>query len=355
LDWILFTTLVVSQPGFDRSRFRYRAIRDPTPLFPDQTFLFGEPCCDRLRFRVPECLGDDNARKTESETAKRFVPSCRSDIAASASTVQPGERFILLLIGHGEWTNSGEFRLLVTTKQDRRGEAWITKDHLEVAVAQCQGEVVVIYNSRRRHSEALESPSWRLVCAAGPNEVAEALTTSASGNVRARIPDNPCTDKQPTAVRLNEIYNYPHSTGCSFASTVTLLPDSLDVARKDLHLLTPAFSIIRMNFRRDTRDADCCKRFLSDSRSLTEGEILDLADTLRNRHTQSVVVQLISTELGWSPNLAVVPFLSIEDTKSGEFITKDMQRAGIPLQHLACRLQASFPGCIHLRCNWLPR
>jgi hypothetical protein len=98
-----------------------------------------------------------------------------------------------------------------------------------------------------------------------------------------------------------------------------------------------------MNFRQDTRDADCCKRFLLDPRSLAEWEIVDLADTLHNRHIQSVVIQLISTELGWSPNLAVVPFLSIEDTKTGEPITKEMQRAGIPLKNCAHRLQASFP------------
>ncbi|KAJ7118738.1 hypothetical protein C8R44DRAFT_878294 [Mycena epipterygia] len=141
-----------------------------------------EARCDRLRFRIPSCLFDEHVQKNEVFDAEDFVNSCFLDIAASASRVQPGQKFILLLIGHGEPTHTGEFQLCVTTKSNRLGEAWLSKRQLELAVAECQGQVQVICNSC--HSRALESPKWQLVCAAGPNELAEALMISASGNVR---------------------------------------------------------------------------------------------------------------------------------------------------------------------------
>ncbi|KAJ7459920.1 hypothetical protein FB451DRAFT_1405798 [Mycena latifolia] len=358
LDWMIFTTLLASLAGFDGPRFRYRSIRDVIPLFPDQTFLFGEAGSDRLRFRVPSCLFDEHAQKNEVFDAEDFVCSCFLDIAASASRVQSGEKFILLLIGHGERTRTGEFRLCVTTESNRLGEAWLSKRQLELAVAECRGQITVICNSC--HSGALESPRWQFVCAAGPNELAEALTTSASGNVRGSafslcalaevgqeqglVMPFSRSETRPVGTADEDIY---HLTGGS-SSMVTLvrISNRVDSARHRLHLLAPPFSPIPKSLRRDKQDADLCRRFLHDSKSLAEGEILDFASSLLTRHIQSVVIQLISMELGWSPSSNVTPFLSLEDANSGEFFIDEMIENGIPLDDLALCLLAHFEGYV---------
>ncbi|KAJ6595753.1 hypothetical protein DFH09DRAFT_1410578 [Mycena vulgaris] len=372
LDWMIFTTLLASQPGFDRPRFRYR-----------------------LLFPVPPCLFDERAQTKEVFDAEDFVNNCFLDIAASSSRVQPGEQFVLLLIGHGKRSQTGDFMLCVSTKSNRMGEAWLTKRQLESAVKKCRGQITVICNSC--HSGALKSPRWQLVCVAGPNELAEAFTTSASGNVRGSAsslcalaevrqeqdheefliyesgnrfrhcgseesrrpwhemlpiglsqwlvdevtttPDNRSSDHCSTANRLNEIY---HSTGGS--SLMVPISSPVDSARHQLHLLAPMFSVIPKSLRRDSRDAERCQRFLHDSRSLAEGEIIDFFASLRNRLVHSVVVQLISRELGWYSSPTVVSFLSLKDAISGEFVVDDMIENGIHFDDLVLRLQAEFEG-----------
>jgi hypothetical protein len=104
---------------------------------------------------------------------------------------------------------------------------------------------------------------------------------------------------------------------------------------------------IAKSLRRDKEDVECCRRFLDDRNSLRDGEIMDLASRLRSRHIQSVVVQLISNELGWSSR-TVVLFLSYADAKSGELVVNEMKEKGMPVGDLVLRLMTDFEGYICL-------
>ncbi|KAJ7484787.1 hypothetical protein B0H11DRAFT_2231465 [Mycena galericulata] len=355
---LLFTTLLAAQPGFDRPRFRYRSIRDVTSLCPDNTFLFGEAGSDRLCFRLPSCFFNDRANPNFVGSARDFVEKCFRDIRASASQVQPGEQLLLLLIGHGQiMMETGEFLLCVTTRSGRRGQAWLPKHRLETAVEHCAGQVTLICNSC--NSGALYSPKWRLVCAAGPTELADALN-SAPANVREsafslaevrRARDlvpmlSPRSEKKPVGIveedmvhGSNEIY---HSKGCS--SMVTLIPiwDRIDFARTQLHILTPPFSLIPKSYRRDRQDDELCKRFMHYPGSLEDGEIVDLCISLRTRHIHSAVVQLASIRLGWCSTSIMTPFLSLKDAEPGERMIRDMVEEGFLVHEFMLRLLAYF-------------
>ncbi|KAJ7484819.1 hypothetical protein B0H11DRAFT_2279525 [Mycena galericulata] len=326
LDSLLFTTLLAGHPGFDRRRFRYRSIRDVTSLCPDNTFLFGEAGCDRLGFRLPQCLFDDHANPNFVDTAKVFVDMCCEDISASASQVQPGEQFLLVLIGHGQCARpTDEFVLCITTKSRRVGEAWLPKHRLENAVQ----------NSCT--SGALESPKWRLICAAGPTELADALATSASGNIRGSV-SSLCAlaEDLSTACKLSEI----HHPTCGLR-TVPIL-GCMESIQAQLHFLTPPFSSIRKSYRRDKQDDGLCQRFMHDAQSLAEGEIVDFCISLRTRHIQSVVVQLVSIRLGWCSTSKVTPFLSLVDAEPGERVIKDMVEEGLDVHEFLLRLLMHF-------------
>jgi hypothetical protein len=104
---------------------------------------------------------------------------------------------------------------------------------------------------------------------------------------------------------------------------------------------------IAKSLRRDKEDVECCRRFLDDRNSLRDGEIMDLASRLRSRHIQSVVVQLISNELGWSSR-TVVLFLSYADAKSGELVVNEMKEKGMPVGDLVLRPMTDFEGYICL-------
>ncbi|KAJ7918721.1 hypothetical protein B0H13DRAFT_2321039 [Mycena leptocephala] len=316
LDWLFFTTLLASQPEFDQGRFRYRCIRDVLPSFPDGTFLFGEAVCDRQRFRLPSCLFDERARKEEVFSAERFVNTTFLDIAAAASRVKPEDEFIILLVGYaGERTQNGEneFLLCVTTKGSRNGEAWLSKGQLEVASSMA---FALRGRSKRACRALMTSACGRSafsLCALPEEEQECGLVTPF-----------PRTDRRPVGTLDEEMVRLPTSR------------PTLDSDRNALHLLVPRFMPIAKSLRRDKEDVECCRRFLDDHNSLRDGEIMDLASRLRSRHIQSVVVQLISNELGWSSR-TVVLFLSYADAKSGELVVNEMKRRG-------CRLAILYFG-----------
>ncbi|KAJ7693600.1 hypothetical protein B0H17DRAFT_1199722 [Mycena rosella] len=397
-DWLIFTTLIASRPGFDPIRFRYRCIRDILPVFPDGTFLFGEAACDRLCFRIPPCMFDEHTHQIETSSAQDFVVGCLIDIVKCAYDVQPGEKLVLLLVGHGTRDSTGQFNLCITTQSNSSGEAWLTKAQLESAVEKCQGQVLVVW----------------------PTELAEALTASASGKVRGSafslcalaevgyeqgiVIPVPRSERRPKGKTISDMPKLPASPlPHSFSGTSRLVhrPSSnrsatafLDsMLRKERRLIykseqsfrqhgftnnTPWYdeipvalsqsvvddvttptstagicpaSVARAGFRlldnpqslrRDGTDAEYCARFLRDPSSLTEGQISDLISALRTRHIQSVVVQLIATNLGWTPNSRVAQFLALPEVTRGEPLSEDMVESGILFDDLALRLMANF-------------
>ncbi|KAJ6575390.1 hypothetical protein B0H19DRAFT_639766 [Mycena capillaripes] len=182
-DWLMFLTLLVSHPKFDGNNFRYRCIRPVLGEFPDRSFLSGETGCNRLQIPIPQSLFDSQTHmEQENLTAEDFALSTILDLATIGSRLQPGDKLVLLLVGHGERSPTGEFLFCITTKSNRQGEAWLTKRKLELGLEQCRGEIIVICNSC--YSGGLQSDRWQLLCAAGPTELSEALSASASGQVR---------------------------------------------------------------------------------------------------------------------------------------------------------------------------
>ncbi|KAJ7259591.1 hypothetical protein B0H12DRAFT_1232062 [Mycena haematopus] len=179
-DWLLFSTILASQPNFDATRSRFWSMTDIKTTFPDGKFTFGDAGCDRLTMSIPAPLLKTSAKRT----ADKFAEECVWSMMASAGRVNPGEVFVIVLAGHGELHN-GEFRLCIDALPRRRGQAWIYKTQLEKAANECAGRVIIISNSCR--SGALESSLWHLICAAGPDEhheLSDSLTTSESGKVR---------------------------------------------------------------------------------------------------------------------------------------------------------------------------
>lgn len=97
----------------------------------------------------------------------------------------PGEKLVLLLIGYGD-LEGGYFRLRVTTNsRDKKAEGFFTKGLLEQAVEDCQGDILVICNAC--YSGELASDRWTLLCSAGPEQMADALTGSSSGYFRRSL------------------------------------------------------------------------------------------------------------------------------------------------------------------------
>ncbi|KAJ7593062.1 hypothetical protein C8J56DRAFT_1045496 [Mycena floridula] len=179
-DSLLFTTLFTAQPGFDVRSFQYHQIRNILHHFPDKTFIFGEGGCDRLAIPIPACILKKD--KQPELSASFFATSCLISLAAAASKVKAGEKLVLLLVGHGRRSSNKEFRLCISTTSGRDAEAWISKEQLECAVMDCQGDVLVVSNAC--YSGGLESDYWELLCASQAHEQAEALSVSSSGIVR---------------------------------------------------------------------------------------------------------------------------------------------------------------------------
>ncbi|KAJ7785687.1 hypothetical protein B0H16DRAFT_1883 [Mycena metata] len=183
-DMLLWVRLISAQPEFLRPRFISRSIRDPLPLFPSGSFIFGEAGCDRLKFSVPACLYDQQTKRVELLNDADFVDSCLSDLTKAAARVQPGQRFYLLMIGHGVISVDGEFALCVNSTGGRDGLAFIPTRRLKLALSDCAGEVTIICNACHSGALVQGNPPWRLLCAAGAKQLSESLAASASGVVR---------------------------------------------------------------------------------------------------------------------------------------------------------------------------
>ncbi|KAJ7703162.1 hypothetical protein B0H17DRAFT_1127476 [Mycena rosella] len=197
-DYLAFVTMLACQPGFDIARSQHSCIRDIAQYFPDRTFLFGE------------------------------------------AGLKPGEKLILLLIGHGTLSHEdGEFRFCIFTLGKRTGAAYLSKADLEMAVAGCPGEIVVICNSC--YSGGLASPRWDLVCVGRPSQLAEALSQSSSGYVRASFAfcslagagkeqglkfPLPRSEKRPASFGMAELP--PSSPTHSFTFPIRLFPAPSD-------------------------------------------------------------------------------------------------------------------------------
>ncbi|KAJ7222499.1 hypothetical protein GGX14DRAFT_388293 [Mycena pura] len=65
----------------------------------------------------------------------------------SASKVEVGESFVLLLIRHGQYLVDGKFQLCLTIQPSHTGEAWISKRQLELALIDCHGDIILASTS----------------------------------------------------------------------------------------------------------------------------------------------------------------------------------------------------------------
>ncbi|KAJ7784432.1 hypothetical protein B0H16DRAFT_297758 [Mycena metata] len=191
IDWLMWTSLLTSQPRFDAARFRFYTIRDPLPMFPSATFIFGEASSTRLRIPIPLPLYD-KAKSAEIRDPDVFKRRALNDLERLTGLIQPGETFYVLLVGHGQHvpgsqTSEGKFRLCISTVPDRRAEAYLSKIELQDVLVKCAGTVVLICNAC--HSGALSqgNPPWRLLCSTQANELADGLSQSASGAVRGSV------------------------------------------------------------------------------------------------------------------------------------------------------------------------
>ncbi|KAJ6519409.1 hypothetical protein C8R45DRAFT_951381 [Mycena sanguinolenta] len=179
VDWLLLSTLLAHQPRFDLARSSFLSVRSVAGSFPDRRFAFGDAGCDRLTFPTSDFLLD--ACPGDEWTAQRFAAECLIGMSETARGVKAGELFIIILSGHGEYRDN-QFYLYVSTTPKVTGDAWLSKEGLEQVARRCVGDVVIVVNSC--HSGALESPYWRLICAAGPHELSDALTPSHSEKTR---------------------------------------------------------------------------------------------------------------------------------------------------------------------------
>ncbi|KAJ7581405.1 hypothetical protein C8J56DRAFT_264136 [Mycena floridula] len=330
-DYVMFVALLASQPGFDRSRFQHCSIRDILCHFPDRTFIFGEAGCDRLQFPIPPCFFDHIEEQDSQLSAKEFGTLCICNITVAALQIKPGEKLILLLIGRGARTSQGEFLLCISTQSNRKAEGYISKRELEITVAQCQGDILLICNSC--HSGALQSPRWQLICVPGPHELADALTAYVRG---------PAGRKQSLVLPFPRAEKRPYHDAKD-SSTVTLVSAAPHLGREKLNLLAPDYSLLpNYHHLREGIDAGRCVRYQSDPDCLEEREIFDLVYFLYSRNIQSVVAQLIAVKLGWWSSLRLVSFISLEDAKIGKWIAPQMIENGIPLNKLSLRLLSYF-------------
>ncbi|KAJ7235851.1 hypothetical protein C8J57DRAFT_1571513 [Mycena rebaudengoi] len=365
-DSLLFTTLLAAHPGFDGSRFRYRSIREVEAVFPRGTFLFGEAGCDRLRFRVPDCVLAEKNQQGEHLNADDFVEDVIHDLRASASQVKAGEKFVLILVEHGELerkdTNNGVpvgegaksiFRFCISVAPGRQGEAYLTKARLEVALKTCLGDILVVCNSC--FSGALNSPRWKLICAAGPDEYADALQTSSSGNVRGSVfglcalaevghaqgvvIPVPRSEKRPAKTALKTMLKLPAAHSFTSTSRPLLTPSSSTV------LSMPAF-VRGMQERQRTLIYPAGHRFrhhgFGDTESRPWRELLPM-----------VLSQSLVDEVTISPDVAMAQTLN-QIYQHGSSSTITSSRGLTPSQvahgHLLrlAPLFSPMPKCMHL-------
>jgi len=181
-DFGAWMFLISHMNGYHHDRTVWRTIRPINDLFPGDFVVFGDAGCDRLQLPLPAL--ETNVQDPDIP-AHLFAAQCLLSLQKMAQKVKCHEKLLLLLIGHG--TNyDNVFRLVITagTKQIT-GEAFLTKDQLEAALEDCQGDILVICNSC--HSGNLASERWTLLCSAGPDQASDALSESLSGRFKGSV------------------------------------------------------------------------------------------------------------------------------------------------------------------------
>jgi hypothetical protein len=97
-DFAAWAFLISLMKGYLEDQSSWWPIRPIHNLFPEGFVTFGEPGCNRLQLPLPSL-------ETECDpeaSAALFVLQCFTALREVVQRVKPGEKLILLLIGHGE-------------------------------------------------------------------------------------------------------------------------------------------------------------------------------------------------------------------------------------------------------------
>src|SRR5258707_306604 len=133
-------------------------------------FLLGDPCCDRIVFNPPPFEEVCHKDKPTGLRAKYLI-----EVAKASSRLSTGDVLILVLAGHGD--KNGVFMI-----GDEKADCELRKEELEVALEGTKGDVLLINTSC--YSGSWESPSWKLIAAAGAGQEAQSISVSGSGECR---------------------------------------------------------------------------------------------------------------------------------------------------------------------------
>ena len=135
-----------------------------------QTFLLGDPACDRMIFDPP--LFETVCEKPPAVLRYKYL----TEVTKAALTLSEEDVLVLILAGHGEL--GSVFKI-----GDEDGNACeLTKAELEESLGDTKATVWLI--STARYSGAWESPKWTLLAAAQADEEAPSLVVPASEKVR---------------------------------------------------------------------------------------------------------------------------------------------------------------------------
>jgi hypothetical protein len=133
-------------------------------------FLLGDPCCDRIVFNPPPFEEVCHKDEPTGLRAKYLI-----EVAKVSSRLSTGDVLILVLAGHGD--KNGVFMI-----GDEKADCELRKEELEVVLEGTKGDVLLINTSC--YSGSWESPSWKLIAAAGAGQEAQSISVSGSGECR---------------------------------------------------------------------------------------------------------------------------------------------------------------------------
>ena len=137
-----------------------------------ETFLLGDPVCDRIVFDPP--LFETACKKPPAVLRYKYL----TEVTKVALTLSEEDVLVLILAGHGDL--DGVFKI---GDIDEGGNVCkLTKVELEESLGDTKATVWLI--STACYSGAWESPKWTLLAAAQTDEEAPSLAISASNKVR---------------------------------------------------------------------------------------------------------------------------------------------------------------------------
>ena len=133
-------------------------------------FLLGNPCCDRIVFSLPPfeevCHKDD-----PTSLRAKYI----GQVAKVSSRLSTGDVLILVLAGHSD--ENGAFII-----GDEMADCELRKGELEAVLGGTKGDVLLINTSC--FSGSWESPSWKLIAAAGADQEAQSISVLGFGECR---------------------------------------------------------------------------------------------------------------------------------------------------------------------------